>query len=157
MGRKTWDSIPQRFRPLRDRVNIVISRSQASSTAQVPDDVAKEPVRVGSLEQALDYLQGRPAGTLGRVFVIGGAQIYDAALKLKETRRILLTRVVTDFECDVFFPLKLGEDGNAKGRAAEWLRSKKAEQDAWAGEEVPEGVQEENGARYEFQMWERTD
>jgi dihydrofolate reductase len=161
MGRKTWDSIPPRFRPLKDRLNVVISRSHASGTVQVPADVSKEPVRVSSLEQAVSYLRSKPQGTLGRVFVIGGAQIYAAALKLREAKRILLTRVLTDYDCDVSFPLSLeGEIEGSKGsegRAPGWVRSTKTKHDAWVGEEVLEGVQEENGAKYEFQMWERVD
>lgn len=90
----------------------------------------------------------------GRVFVIGGAQIYRAALEMREARRVLLTRVRTAFECDTFFPLCLPESGVAeKG----WRRSGQAEMDAWLGEEVPRGVQEEAGTEYEFEMWERVD
>ncbi|KAK3357568.1 dihydrofolate reductase-like domain-containing protein [Lasiosphaeria hispida] len=159
MGRKTWDSIPPRFRPLKGRLNVVISRSTTSSLVAVqrPDD--KEPVVAGSLEQALEYLERvREAGAittggLGKVFVIGGAQIYGAVLALRETRRILLTRITSDFECDTFFPLKLSE-GEGEGG---WRRSSHEELDAWVGETVPEGVQVEVGTGYEFQMWERVD
>ena len=156
MGRKTWDSIPPRFRPLKGRLNIVISRSVATTTTspEKPD-----VVMAGSLEQALAYLQQQQQGLgggCGRVFVIGGAQIYAAALALRgenSARRILLTRVLSDFTCDTFFPLRLGGDEEEGG----WKRSSKAELDEWVGEDVPEGVQEENGTRYEFQMWERLD
>lgn len=159
MGRKTWESIPPRFRPLKGRLNVVISRSfpaPPSSSSPPPDGGAEtEPVRAGSLEQALVYLAAQPADSLGRVFVVGGAQIYAAALALPETKRVLLTRVLTDFERDTFFPLALGKDG--EGSSSSWVRRSKAEHDAWAGEEVLVGVQEENGAEYEFQMWERVD
>ncbi|KAM0334184.1 hypothetical protein ACHAQA_001204 [Verticillium albo-atrum] len=149
MGRKTWESIPPRFRPLKGRLNVVISRS---ATAAVPADVdfEKEAVRVASLEEAVKFLEGweRP---LGRVFVIGGAQIYGASLERREARRVLLTRVGDpEFECDAFFPLKLGE---AEG----WAKREKGELDAWVGEEVDGGEQEENGTKYEFQMWEKED
>jgi dihydrofolate reductase len=89
----------------------------------------------------------------GRAFVIGGAQIYKAALEIKETKRILLTRVLTDFECDTFFPVALGED--EKGQGEEWEKKSKVELDEWVRESVPEGVQEENGTMYIFEMWER--
>ncbi|KAF9874028.1 dihydrofolate reductase [Colletotrichum karsti] len=150
MGRKTWDSIPPRFRPLKDRLNIVISRSHPA-TPQHPEDVAKGPVKVDSLEQALAFLRGRPAGEVGKVFVIGGAQIYGAALGVPEAKRVLLTRVTSDFECDAFFPLELGGDATAEG----WRRMGKEEHDGWVGEEVEGGEVEENGTRYEFQMWEK--
>ncbi|KAK8048635.1 dihydrofolate reductase [Apiospora phragmitis] len=156
MGRKTWDSIPVKFRPLKGRLNIVISRSHPENTA-ADLDVEKEPVKVGSLAQALEYLKTHtPAGTgaaATKAFVIGGAQIYGASLALPEARRVLLTRVMDDFDCDTFFPLRLpSEEGEGK-----WAQRSKEELDAWTGETVTEGVQEENGTRYEFQMWERVD
>jgi dihydrofolate reductase len=124
-----------------------------------------EPVRLGSLEQAVSYLAGWPDGALGRVFVIGGAQIYGAALRLREkqvgavVRRILLTRVMTDYECDVFFPLELGGDereiSSVETGEEVWRRCPKEDLDAWVGESVPDGIQDENDTRYEFQMWEK--
>lgn len=116
-----------------------------------PSDPDVEPVRTSSLEQAVAYLQGRVSdGEVGRVFVIGGGQVYDAALKMAGCRRVLLTRVGGDFGCDTFFGLRLGEDLG-------WMRRSKDELDAWAGEEVPGGVQVENGTEYEYQLWERVD
>ncbi|KAK3322509.1 dihydrofolate reductase-like domain-containing protein [Apodospora peruviana] len=156
MGRKTWESIPPRFRPLKGRLNIVVSRS-AHSAATVSNCGESGVVMAPSLEQALSYLRTGEKEER-RVFVIGGGQIYAAALKLKETKRILLTRVLSDFECDTFFPLALQQHGEGGGGGVgdgSWKRSPKDKFDEWVGEQVPEGVQEENGTRYEFQMWER--
>ncbi|CAK7230142.1 hypothetical protein SCUCBS95973_007472 [Sporothrix curviconia] len=166
MGRKTWDSIPPKFRPLRGRLNIVISRSFVPG---LPKDPAGGPdashVEASSLETALEYLRQRrkAAGTpgSGRVFVIGGAQIYAAALGLADARRVLLTRIMSDFSCDTFFPLALGSPTNAAAEAMadapKWVQRSRAEHAAWIGEEVPEDVQTDNGTEYEFQMWERVD
>ncbi|KAI1338044.1 dihydrofolate reductase [Xylariaceae sp. FL0016] len=169
MGRKTWDSIPPKFRPLKGRLNIVISRSHPDGPADA-DAETDGAVRVSSLPQALRYLrsaQNQAQAQAGKAFVIGGAQIYDAALQLPEARRILLTRVMDDFDCDTFFPLRLSDGGDGahtgagagegEGNNAGWVKKSKAELDTWTGEMVPEGVQEENGTRYEFQMWERVD
>ncbi|KAK5632026.1 hypothetical protein RRF57_007740 [Xylaria bambusicola] len=154
MGRKTWDSIPPKFRPLKGRLNIVISRSHADPPSKDVNPET-EAVKVGSLEQAIQYLQsGSAVVQTGKVFVIGGAQIYAAALRLTETRRVLLTRVMTEFECDTFFPLQLSEEDGAGGQ---WVRKSKDELDSWTGETVPEGIQEENQIQYEFQMWERAE
>ena len=139
MGRKTWESIPPRFRPLKDRNNIVISR-------EFKPESAPGGVVVNSIDQAINSECGE-----GKAFVIGGAQIYTEALQKQQTKRILLTRVLTDFECDTFFPIQLDEDGKAEG----WERKSKEELDRWAGETVPEGVQEEEGTKYVFEMWER--
>lgn len=155
MGRKTWDSIPPRFRPLKGRLNVVISRSFAAlPEEEVPGSPETEPVRASSLEQAVTYLRGRPAGTLGRVFVIGGGQIYDAALETKEAKRVLLTKIMSAFECDTSFPLALSDEGESDPR---WVKRSKEELDGWTVETVPEGVQVENNTEYEFQMWERAD
>lgn len=152
MGRKTWESIPPKFRPLKGRLNVVISRS-FDSPPEEPASVETEPVKASSLEQAIAYLRQKPQGSLGRVFVIGGGQIYAAALEMKEARRVLLTKVMSDFECDTFFSLKLGNEGEG---SSGWVKRSKEELDTWTGEVVPEGVQVENDTSYEFQMWERT-
>ncbi|OHF00173.1 dihydrofolate reductase [Colletotrichum orchidophilum] len=159
MGRKTWESIPPRFRPLKGRLNIVISRSHASpSSLDAPaaaTDFDKDAVKVGSLEQALAFLRSDAGDDkLGRVFVIGGAQIYAAALEVPEAKRVLLTRVLGEFECDAFFPLKLGGGEGGEG-SRQWGRIEKKGLDEWVGEEVEGGEIEENGTRYEFQMWEK--
>ena len=89
MGRKTWDSLPPRFRPLPRRRNIVVTRQpawQAEGAQAVP-----------SLEAALDAAQPET-----RLFVIGGAALYAAALPLAQT--LLLTEIHRDFEGDVLFP-----------------------------------------------------
>ena len=74
MGRKTWESLPPRFRPLPGRRNIVISRQ-----ADYPAPGAK---RADSLENALAL-----ASTAGTAFIIGGEQIYRQALPLAFYRR----------------------------------------------------------------------
>ncbi|KAI1180105.1 dihydrofolate reductase [Nemania sp. FL0916] len=164
MGRKTWDSIPSKFRPLKGRLNIVISRSH---TEPPPSDINVETdaVRVSSLQQAIRYLQSSRTTTTNagtKVFVIGGAQIYAAALQLKEARRVLLTRVVSDFECDTFFPLRLTGESSSEmetgmSSGGRWVRRSNEELIRWTGETVPEGMQEENETQYEFQMWERVE
>ena len=89
MGRRTWDSIPDRFRPLPGRRNIVVTRN-----AKWYGDGAE---RVSSLEDALDL-----AADAAEVFVIGGAQIYAAALPLAD--QLLLTEIDADIAGDTLFP-----------------------------------------------------
>jgi len=77
MGRKTWDSIPEKFRPLADRVNVGISRTLRK------EDRPEAVVLASSLDDALRQLS---AGALGEsiegVFVIGGSSVYaDAPAK----------------------------------------------------------------------------
>ena len=147
MGRKTWDSVPERFRPLKGRLNIVLSRSFPTEPWDGRSS-DKEPVRFPSLTAALDGLSR--SKDIDKVFVIGGAEIYKAALEAKETKRILLTSVLTDFDCDTFFPIQLGAD-----KGGEWGKKTKEELDQWVGETVPDGLQQENDVNYSFEMYER--
>lgn len=109
-----------------------------------------------SVEAALRYAAEANSGSGGtaaaRVFVMGGAQIYEAALKHPSAKRVLLTSIDAEFECDTAFPLDL-TGGTAEG----WERRSREELQAWTGEEVEEGGQEEAGIKYEFQMWEKKD
>jgi dihydrofolate reductase len=89
MGRKTWETLPVRFRPLPGRRNVVVSRNA--------DFVAPGAEVADSLPAALALLPDAP-----RVFVIGGAQIYAQALPL--ATELLLTEVDADLAGDVYFP-----------------------------------------------------
>ncbi len=93
MGRKTWESFPKR--PLPGRCNIVLSRdwSYAADDARVYSGLAPAI----NAAKAVARRQGA-----GEVFVIGGAQIYAAALA--RTDRIYLTEVEADPDGDVVFP-----------------------------------------------------
>jgi dihydrofolate reductase / thymidylate synthase len=71
MGRKTWDSIPAKFRPLPGRLNVVLSR-QAPSALALPAGVLSAP----SLPDALALLATpEHADSVDFVFVIGGGQV----------------------------------------------------------------------------------
>lgn len=89
MGRKTWDSLPARNRPLPGRINIVVTRN--------PGWRAEGAVAVNSLEAALAHTGNAP-----KAFVIGGAALYAAALPLAD--ELVLTEVDQDFDGDVHFP-----------------------------------------------------
>ncbi len=95
MGRKTWDSLPAQFRPLPGRVNIVITRNP---DIKFPQGV----LRADGLQQALEL--GAPSGAIESVYVIGGAQIFEQAIALKECLKIYMTQILHSFDCDTFFP-----------------------------------------------------
>jgi len=90
MGRRTWDSLPARFRPLPGRLNIVVTRDAAWH--------ADGAVAAASLDDALAH-----AGDAAKTFVIGGAQLY--ALALPRADELVLTEIDADFaDADTFFP-----------------------------------------------------
>ena len=92
MGRKTWDSIPKKFRPLPNRFNIVVSRD---ADVTKTDDLAF----VNSKEMALEVARE----TNNDVFIIGGAQIYE--MFLKDTELIHVTRIAKLYlTADTYMP-----------------------------------------------------
>ena len=88
MGRKTWDSLPPKFRPLPGRLNIVVTRNRdwQGQGAQVAHSVAE------ALALCPDHTP----------WVIGGAELYALALPLAE--RVVVTEIDADFEGDAFAP-----------------------------------------------------
>lgn len=97
-GRKNYESIPDKFRPLPNRTNVVITRQKNYH--------APGAVVVGSLEEALTYATTN--SPKDEVFIIGGAEIFKQALPV--CKRVYLTWVHELFEGDVFFdPLSENE------------------------------------------------
>ena len=89
MGRRTWDSLPDRFRPLPGRRNVVVTRNGAWHENGADS--------AGSLDDALRLLDGAP-----HVFVIGGGELYAHALPFAD--ELLLTEIDADAEGDTLFP-----------------------------------------------------
>ena len=91
MGRKNWDSIPLKYRPLPNRENIILTRNKEFRTdgAEVFD----------SLEKAIIHSNKTPEK---EIFIIGGSEIYKLALPY--TYRMYLTEIAESFEGDTYFP-----------------------------------------------------
>ena len=90
MGRKTWESIPEKFRPLPGRINVVMSRNRSYP-------LPMETKRASSLDEALEV-------EADRLFVIGGAEIYSSAIDHDGCESIYVTRIDKEYECDTVFP-----------------------------------------------------
>ena len=88
MGRKTWDSLPVKFRPLPGRTNIVVTRQ--------PDWQSEGALVVHSLQEALQACPEQAP------WVIGGAELYRLALPW--ATRVVVTEIEADFEGDAFAP-----------------------------------------------------
>jgi dihydrofolate reductase/thymidylate synthase len=145
MGRKTWESLPARFRPLPDRLNVVLSRSAGDENGgdggnggvPAPSKLDLPPgvLAARSLDAALALLASPPhAADVETVFVIGGGAVYEAALASPACVAVHLTRVDSDAPCDTFFP--------ALDPAAWRL---------W-GTAPPK---QDGGVRYQFEAWVR--
>ncbi|MGW4525585.1 dihydrofolate reductase [Amycolatopsis sp. NPDC004378] len=99
MGRRTWESLPPRFRPLPGRRNLVLSRTPQDGVETFPE-----------LAPAL-------AAVSGDGWVIGGAAVYEAALPFAD--RIVVTQLRETFEGDTRAP-DVGREPDATG---EWQES----------------------------------
>jgi dihydrofolate reductase/thymidylate synthase len=97
MGRKTWDSIPERFRPLPGRINCILTRDEHSL---FPPGVWK----AADFNQALNLVEGPLKNQTGDIFVIGGGEIFHAALSHPSCEKLHLTHIKASFDCDRFFP-----------------------------------------------------
>jgi dihydrofolate reductase len=98
MGRKNFESIPHKYRPLPDRTNIIITRQSEYK--------AKGCIVVNSVKAALEI--AKKNGDI-EPFIIGGGQIYKIALEANLVDKIYLTKVRHSFDGDTFFP-KLGNE-----------------------------------------------
>ncbi len=121
MGRVTWESIPEKHRPMAGRKNVVITRNK--------DYKVDEGVVIAhSLPQALKAADERVAD----IFIIGGSKVFEEAMKRSKVDGIYLTRIKKAFQCDRFFPKipnayypeKIGE-GMDEGVEYEFLLYKK--------------------------------
>ncbi|CZT24326.1 related to DFR1-dihydrofolate reductase [Ramularia collo-cygni] len=153
MGRKTWDSIPQKFRPLKDRTHIVISSQDRSKLDPLPpDDVVVAADISSGLQSLQDLIQAGKAPPVGRAFVIGGSSIYKAALELRQTNSILLTRISKEYDCDTFFPESLGGDSSPSA----WQRASHTALKEFVGEDVDEGEVVDGDVGLDFQLYQRS-
>ena len=91
MGRKNYESIPHKYRPLPNRVNIIVTRQE--------DYKAPDCVITNTIEEAIDYAKEQ---NQEEVFVIGGGQIYKQSLPL--AHKLYITEIKEHFDGDTYFP-----------------------------------------------------
>ncbi|KAL9621912.1 MAG: hypothetical protein Q9160_003733 [Pyrenula sp. 1 TL-2023] len=160
MGRRTWESIPKKFRPLKGRWNLVVSKNLKG----------EEGCRVvGSVGEALDEItrpkkqdneDGEADVEVDKVFVIGGAGVYEATMdEAKEESvsvRILQTLIKRKdgdlWECDTYFPVDFDKEQG-------WRQVRSDEASAWAGEAVSgewvDGGDKNGEVEIRVQGWEK--
>ncbi len=96
-GRKNYESIPEKYRPLRNRTNIIVTRQSSSDLGYEPNS---NLVVLDSIESAIE--KARALGE-SEVFIIGGGEIYKQSLHLADS--LYITNVDTIFEdAHTFFP-----------------------------------------------------
>lgn len=95
MGRKNWESIPEKYRPLPNRRNIVLTRNAdyVAEGAEVSNDLVDCVIELSTQLEETET-----------IFIIGGAEIYKAALDADIVDEMLITQINSTFDCDTFFP-----------------------------------------------------
>lgn len=93
MGRKNYESIPEKYRPLPNRENVVLSRNDHFQ--------AEDCLVFHRLEDCFSHYSEETERT---VFIIGGGEIYRLALDSGKVKEMYITRVHDRFQADTFFP-----------------------------------------------------
>ncbi|CAF0729038.1 unnamed protein product [Brachionus calyciflorus] len=105
MGRKTWFSLPKNFRPLPNRLNVIISSNLNLETCEPKENTDLNNILIfKSFNDAVETLIDKYSDKLENIYAIGGSMIYKEALQFPKgfLNRIYLTRVFSDIECDTF-------------------------------------------------------
>lgn len=97
MGKNTWNSLPKK--PLPNRINIIVSTTLQMTSK--PNDT----YIASSLENALDLCKNMDK--IHKIFVIGGNQLYNDALKHPQCENVYVTHILKHVVCDVRFPLEI--------------------------------------------------
>lgn len=144
MGRKTWESIPQKFRPLPNRVNVVLSR-------KFEDSIEDKIIRASSFENSLTQIKQYPQ-EIEKIFIIGGSEIYNELIKDSRVSHILLTEIENPnpIEVDTWLKFTIYDENS------EWNKKSTEELREFVGEdvEVKENIKE-GDYTYNYTLWER--
>ncbi|ODV80591.1 putative dihydrofolate reductase [Suhomyces tanzawaensis NRRL Y-17324] len=148
MGRRTWESIPSKFRPLPDRVNVVLSRSFKNEM------VDNNVIHANSIDKSLEQLQSYGtsiAKQIQRVFIIGGAEIYRELVNDPAVSHLLVTEIDAKepVEVDTFLGFPLFEG------SAVWEKRPQKELQSFIGDIELENDIEEGNFVYNYTLWTR--
>lgn len=92
MGRTTWESLPEAYRPLPRRKNVVLTHNE--------DYQADGATVVHSIEEAIDQADSN----IESIFILGGAKVFQEMINDPVLDGLYITHIHSVFHCDVFFP-----------------------------------------------------
>ncbi len=93
MGRTTWFSLPEKYRPLKGRKNIVLTPE---------DDPSVQAEQKHSIEEAINSL--KEDQNIENIFMVGGASVYRQSVENINLNGIYITKIHKNYDCDTFFP-----------------------------------------------------
>ena len=129
MWRKTWESIPSKYRPLPERINCILSRSITDQSTW--SDINDMVLYFNSLESCLTELEKKD--NIEDIYIIWWAFLYNQIISDDRLDTIYITRVMWDYDCDVFF------DGIPDSFSLENYTDE----------------QEDNGIKFRFEVWKK--
>lgn len=133
MGRYTYFGIPEKRRPLANRLNIVLTKQP--DTNKFPSDV----VLCNSLAEAMEKLTNTEIGNdIENIWICGGYNVYKEAMESKYCHLIYFTEIKAKFECDAFFP-EIPENFKLIENHVDVLHDE----------------QEEGGIKYQYKVYEK--
>lgn len=108
MGRKTWDSIPFNYKPLKNRDNIILTRIQDNKKyprPQIKDEIKDNMYFFPDIENVYNFCNKK---NYQDVWFIGGEEIYKNLIPVINSKihNIYITMIHKDYNCDTFFPIK---------------------------------------------------
>ena len=133
MGRKTWESLPARVRPLKNRINIVLSRQPQSLISDHEDVFVCH-----NYDEALSRVDDMK-DKIESCWIIGGTSVYQEAMNHQRLDKLYITRILKDYDCDTFFPA--------------------VDTDRWSltsDKMVPSDVQTEDGVQFRYEVYEQS-
>lgn len=132
MGRMTYFGVPASKRPLPERFNIVLTTQPEKY--EFPPDV----IVVKSMDEAFAKIKNDLSEQVENVWIVGGHSVYKEAMASPQCHRIYFTKIMATFDCDTFFP-SLPD------------KFKLVAND----DDIPSEIQEENGIKYQYQIFEK--
>ncbi|MBI2259235.1 MAG: dihydrofolate reductase [Flavobacteriia bacterium] len=96
MGRKNYDSLPNNYKPLPNRINVVLTRNKNFHAENV--------LIFNDFDKAISSIKNEYKNQNKDIFIIGGAQLYQEALNSKIVDEMYITLIQHQFEVDTFFP-----------------------------------------------------
>lgn len=145
MGRKTWESIPTKFRPLPGRLNIVLSRSYANDGSN-----DENIILTNSIENALDKVSryGRP---VEKIFIIGGSELYNKLISHEKIQHLLITEIKSTkpVEVDTWlkFPIYTDE--------SDWIKQSNEDLVKFTGIDNEDVEITEGDFTYKYTYWKK--
>ena len=104
MGRKTWESIPEKYRPLQGRINIILSTTMKETNEFLNE--YEHTYIVDSFKnmiKRIEYFSTKYK--LYKIFIIGGSKIYEESFDKCYINKVHISYINEKYECDTFFPL----------------------------------------------------